>query len=99
MSRSHRKPYSAPTGCASAKKDKQRAARGVRRKQNQWLRTIDDTEAAPIPHRLECAGNEVYSWGRDGKQRLQRPVKCSKYLPYQDGDPWPPRWYGKLQRK
>jgi hypothetical protein len=36
---------------------------------------------------------------RECKQRLQRPVKCSKYLPYQDGDPWPPRWYGKLQRK
>ena len=73
MSRSYRKPFSACTGTKSAKDDKRRANRGVRHKQNQWLRTLEDYDSALVPHRLECAWNEVYSWGRDGHQYLQVP--------------------------
>ncbi len=74
MSRSYRKPYAAITGTVSAKDDKIRAARGVRRTQDGYLRKIlqgDLLDEFLIPHRLECSWNEVYSWTRDGKQRLQ----------------------------
>ena len=77
MSRSYRKPYAAVTGTASAKEDKLRAARGVRRAQKGYLRKIlqgDLLDLFLIPHRLECPWNEVYSWKRDGKQRLQFPT-------------------------
>jgi hypothetical protein len=85
MSRSYRKPYCAITGCNSAKADKEWAARGVRRTQNQWLRKLDDHDTALVPHRLECTWNNVWCWGRDGKQRWQSPSTD--------------RWYRKLQRK
>ena len=76
MSRSTRKPYSAVTGVRSAKKYKQQAARGLRRKQNQWLRTSDcQNEHSLIPHRLECTWNQVYCWGRDGSQRYSVPTR------------------------
>ncbi len=42
MSRSYRKPYTAITGTKSAHADKKVAARGVRRRQNQWLYTLKD---------------------------------------------------------
>lgn len=72
MSRSYRRPYEAVTGNRSAKEDKQLAARGMRRKQNEWLRNHPEFEEnALVPHRLECAHNDVYGWGRDGKQRLR----------------------------
>ena len=77
MPRSHRKPYSAVTGTISAKDDKTRAARGVRHVQKCYLRKIlqgDLLDQFLIPHRLECSWNEVYSWTRDGKQRLQSPA-------------------------
>jgi hypothetical protein len=90
MSRSYRKPYCAVTGMASAKEDKRRAARGVRRKQEEWLRGLEDHDAALAPHRLECGGNEVWGWARDGKQGLMVP----------SGDEWAEAvWFRKLQRK
>jgi len=42
VSRSYRKPYTAITGTKSAHADKKVAARGVRRRQNQWLYTLKD---------------------------------------------------------
>ena len=44
MSRSYRKPYTAVTGTKSAHVDKKVAARGLRRRQNQWLYTLSDLE-------------------------------------------------------
>jgi hypothetical protein len=85
MSRSVRKPYCAVTGTSSAKEDKQRAARGVRRALNQWLRVLDDPDAALAPHRLECSSNDVWNWEREGKPRFQAPS--------------PDDWYRELLRK
>lgn len=69
MSRSYRRPFAAITGTASAKDDKRLAHRGVRRKQNLLLKTSPDFENLLLPHRLECAWNNNYNWGRDGAQR------------------------------
>ena len=113
MSRSNRAPFAAVTGVRSAADDKRQAARGVRRKQNQWLRTRVDFDDAIVPHRLECTWNEVYSWGRDGRQRLQLPDNrgWSRHCLQQNGlhpyeasrwvnrNEWPPRWYERLLRK
>ncbi len=94
MSRSYRKPYCAVTGYSSAKEDKRRAARGMRRTQDQWLRKLDDHDSALVPHRLECTWNNVWCWDRDGNQQLQsqssndREESCEQ-----------PHWYQKLQRK
>lgn len=75
MSKSYRRPYSAVTGVRSASWDKMTAARGVRRAQNEYVHNLLvgnlDWDETPIPHRLECDHNEVYCWGRDGKQHLQ----------------------------
>jgi hypothetical protein len=68
MSRSYRKPYSAITGVSSAKSDKRLAARGVRRRQNQWLKTLEDFDTALVPHRYECHWNDTWCWKRDGSQ-------------------------------
>jgi hypothetical protein len=73
VSRSYRKPYAAITGNKSAHDDKKVAARGVRRRQNQWLRNLKDMDIALAPHRLECSFNNTYLWGRDGRQRLVHP--------------------------
>jgi len=73
MSRSYRKPYSPVTGAGSAKEDKRHAARGVRSKQNQWLRNLEEFDDSLVPHWRECANNDVWGWGRDGKQTLQQP--------------------------
>jgi hypothetical protein len=73
VSRSYRKPYTAVTGTKSAHNDKKMAARGLRRRQNQWLHTLEDVDGALIPHRLECAYNNTYNWGRDGRQHLVFP--------------------------
>ena len=78
MSRSYRKPYAAITGTASAKDDKTHAARGVRHTQNRYLERLaraQDWDSFSLPHRLECPWNEVYSWGRDGKQYLHFPAR------------------------
>ena len=68
MSRSYRRPFATITGNAGAKDDKRGAHRGVRRKQNQTLAACVDYQELLVPHRLECASNEVYFWGRDGAQ-------------------------------
>ena len=73
MSRSYRKPYTAFTGNKSAHADKKIAARGLRRRQNQWLYTTSDLQEGLIPHRLECAFNNTCDWGRDGRQHLVFP--------------------------
>jgi hypothetical protein len=88
MGKSYRKPYSAITGHASAKSDKRRAARGVRRKLNQWLKAARDFQDDLIPHRLECSWNQVWSWQRDGKQHYYPPSQ------YALSD-----WHSKLTRK
>jgi hypothetical protein len=74
VSRSYRKPYTTVTGTKSAHNDKKIAARGLRRRQNQWLYTLEDVDGALIPHRLECAYNNTYNWGRDGRQHLVFPA-------------------------
>jgi len=94
MSRSYRKAYSAVTGCGSAKQDKRRAARGVRRTQEQWLNTLSNPDAALTPHRLECPGNDVWNWDREGKPRRQVPSRAEEAEAC-----GPPAWYRKLQRK
>ena len=92
MSRSCRRPYAAITGTASAKDDKCRAHRGVRHKQNQAIQTCADYEALLLPHRLECAWNNTYNWGRDGAQCYFGPW-------HKSGDDYLRRYYQKLLRK
>jgi hypothetical protein len=114
MARSHRKPYAAVTGARSARFDKQMAARGVRRKQNQHLKTNWDDEGMLLPHHLECHHNDVWDWGRDGHQALQVPdaddwsrhcAKVNGLRPYEaawwreDANFWPPVWFADLTRK
>ena len=113
MGRSYRRPYSAITGTHSAKKDKREAARGVRHKLNQLLRTTVDLESLLLPHKRECHHNNVYDWSRDGRQRYQR-LGCSwsEYCRLEQGlfqypsevrwaedQQWPPKWYVRLKRK
>ena len=75
MSRSFKKqPFMAICGNGSAKQDKTIAHRGERRAQRAAICKAvieDDFENFLLPHRLECSGNEVYSWGRDGNQLYQ----------------------------
>jgi len=73
MSRSYRKPYATWTaGGCSARVDKTIAKRGVRRRQKQALWDATDWDEFLMPHRYECRHNNVYSWRRDGVQRLQK---------------------------
>ncbi len=44
--------------------------RGLRRRQNQWLHILKDADEALVLHRLECAYNNTYSWGRDGPSTI-----------------------------
>ena len=71
MSKSYRRPYASVTGNRSAKQDKILAHRGERRAQNYALRVCQDWEELFLPHKRECNWNNVYSWSRDGRQRLQ----------------------------
>lgn len=71
MSKSYRRPYASVTGNRSAKQDKILAHRGERRAQNYALRVCQDWEELSLPHKRECHWNNVYSWSRDGRQRLQ----------------------------
>ena len=72
MSKSYRKPYYTWTSVrTSAHDDKTTAARGMRRAQNQSLREAireGNWDEWLIPVRDECTYNNVYSWGRDGRQ-------------------------------
>ena len=71
MSRSYRKPYASVTGNRSAADDKRVARRMVRGTQNAAIRDFrGDWEEFLLPVRYECSFNDVWSWGRDGKQRL-----------------------------
>ena len=107
MSRSYRKPYAACTGKNSAKEDKRHAARGMRRKQNQWLRNLKEFDDSLVPHRLECANNDVWGWGRDGHQYLQvlDDHDWSRYCLDLLCDcrwrrsVWPPTWAVEMLRK
>ncbi|MGA2251696.1 hypothetical protein [Terracidiphilus sp.] len=92
MSRSYRRPYAAITGTASAKDDKRMAQRGIRRKQDLTLKTCADFEELLLPHRLECAWNNTYSWGRDGSQMYFGPERRA-------ADEWRERYHRKLLRK
>ncbi len=73
MSGSYRKPYMAITGLSRSHDDKKKAARGLRRRQDAWLRGLNQYDQALVPHRLACAFNNTYLWGRDGKQFLTFP--------------------------
>jgi hypothetical protein len=91
MSRSYRKPYSSMCGGGSAKQDKMIAARGVRRVQNRSIRECRDWDEYVVPHRYECPHNNVWCWGRDGKQRLQT-MDHNYFNPYWLMSPWDSFW-------
>jgi hypothetical protein len=44
------------------------AARGLRRKLNQWLQCRNDFDEAMLPRRLECFWNNTYSWRAMGSR-------------------------------
>jgi hypothetical protein len=95
MSRSYRRPYSAICGNGSAKEDKRIAARGMRRRLNQWLHNLEDyDESGLIPHRLECSHNDVWGWNRDGKQRYCVPsmTEWNGYLKVVNNGPFRNKW-------
>lgn len=74
MGKSYRRPYACIFGSNdSAKEDKKLAARGARRLQNRSLKTCEDYEDFLIPHRREASHNDVWTWSRDGRKRLQKP--------------------------
>lgn len=93
MSRSYRRPYAVFTSAESAHEDKKMAARGLRRRLNQWLHILNDPEVALIPHRFECPHNDNWTWERDGRQYLAYP-----YAPSPE-DGWAYRRWSKLHRK
>ena len=115
MSRSYRRPFTAVCGSdVSAKKDKQLAARGVRRVQNRVAKRMLRHPNLLMPHFRSCPWNEVYDWGRDGGKRLQVPtardwdrhVKTMLGLGYYAHPwmrkhylEWPPMRYVELTRK
>jgi hypothetical protein len=93
-------------GGDSAKYDKQLASRGMRRRQNQALRTADDFEEFVIPHRYECSHNHVWCWGRDGRQVWQALTSrdWARHLYWVERgwdklEEWPPKYYLKMMRK
>ena len=95
MGKSYRKPWGT---CVSVKRsahhDKTVAARQVRRAQNQALRDAvasdSDWDGWLIPERYECNFNDVWGWGRDGKQRpLDRGSQYNN--PYAYNSYWYPR--------
>jgi hypothetical protein len=84
----------------------------VRRKQNQWLKTLTDYDSALTPHKYECAGNETYSWDRDGSQFLMLPSNHDWQTHQEvlqglwegtrqafEYSKWPPQWFQRLKRK
>ena len=107
MSRSYRRPYCAVTGVRSAADDKRVARRCWRRAQNQTIRDCKDWEELVIPKRLEASFNDVWGWGRDGKQTLQFPPKPTlegiwNGYSFTGPDEWHERsvrWYERIQRK
>ena len=110
MSRSYRKPYCPITGRGSAAHDKMVARRAWRRAQNQEIQRfvsndLDWDEFIGV-ERYEASFNDVWSWGRDGKQTLQFPPpekpKFSPWRTQQEERDWYDyllKWYQKLHRK
>jgi hypothetical protein len=103
MSRSFKhQPFQAICGGGSAKHDKRLANRGVRRAHRKVLHQmlVEKEYDLLMPHRLECAWNEVYSWGRDGNQIYQE-LNGMTWEMYLNGhyETWPPQWYVKMMRK
>jgi hypothetical protein len=92
MSRSTRRPYAAVTGTASAKDDKRVAHRNARHKQKRAIEACTDLENLLLPHPLECAHNNPYSWVRDGAQHY---VSAR----WEAGDDCARRYFEKLTRK
>lgn len=72
MSRSRKKnPFWSV--CGTDRDDKPMGRRGVRRRQNQFLKGVtggqnQELENLLLPHRYECSHNQTYTWGRDGGQ-------------------------------
>ena len=105
MGKSYRKPYAAVTGVRSAHEDKTFAARSLRRTQNYALRAFkfEDWDEFIMPVRLECTGNNVWAWGRDGVQSLVEPPHPSLEFSDSDFDRWwfeyRTRWYRKCCTK
>ena len=111
MSRSFKhKPFQAICGGGSAKQDKRLANRGVRRAHSRVLHKAfaEHEYDVMLPHRLECAWNDVYSWGRDGHQTYQGldARDWSRYLEATNNPDsclyegkWPPQWYVQMMRK
>jgi hypothetical protein len=50
VSRSYREPYTAIAGLPRSHDDKKKASRGVRYRQNTWLRGLKDYDLALVPH-------------------------------------------------
>lgn len=80
MSRSYRAPFSTIWGKAAHKGDKRLASSGVRRKQNHWLRTEADFDAAVIPHKLECHWNDRWDWASDGGNVYRTPPSLADFF-------------------
>lgn len=96
MSRSYRRPYAAITGTKSAKDDKRIARQRVRRAENQAIRDCKDFEELMMPERYECAYNDVWGWGRDGKQSLHFPPNPKpEFSPWRTEKDWI-EWYDYL---
>jgi hypothetical protein len=116
MSRSYRKPYS--SFCGHDPDDKRVARRGWRHVQNQALRETakneTDWDEFLIPDIYEAPYNDVWGWGRDGNQSLQKEPEWTDYLYWFHSGYWTDeealelaneyfakaqKWYAKLCRK
>lgn len=110
MSKSYRKPWGTWVSIKrSAHDDKTVAARCVRRAQEQSLREAirdDDWDGWLIPDRYEASFNDVWGWGRDGKQRLlhlgsqyNNPYAYVRSPTWMDHDVIMKRWFERMQHK
>lgn len=80
--KSYRLPYSSVLGVVrSCKWDKRIANRAIRRTQNSFVNNCSEWDEELIPHRYECAHNNVYGWNRDGNQSLQT-IRHNDYNPF-----------------
>lgn len=76
MSRSYKKQpfyYMCGDDKRSKLRDRRRARRVVRRKNNELLRNTKDFEEYSHLVRLECSCNDVWNWTHDGRRRLAKP--------------------------
>lgn len=87
MARSFRKhPFCAVTTATSAKRDKARAHRGVRRIHERVVRQMVSEPDLELPHFRECPWNDTWVWDRDGRQ---------KWRGYGEGE----EWFVRMMRK